>query len=95
LDRVLAFGDEWMPNRVGGDPDELIQRIEELRSRASEAGRDIGVTLLGCSRDPALIERFAKAGVHRGLFWLPAAGRADVEAALERIEAAVTAYRGG
>jgi probable F420-dependent oxidoreductase len=94
LDRVLAFGDEWMPNRIP-DPEELIRRIEELRSRATEAGREIGVTLSGCTRDPALIERFAQAGVHRGVFWLPAAGRAEIEAAIERIEAAVAAYRGG
>jgi probable F420-dependent oxidoreductase len=94
LDRVLAFGDEWMPNRIP-DPGELIRRIEELRSRATEAGREIGVTLSGCTRDPALIERFAQAGVHRGVFWLPAAGRAEIEAAIERIEAAVAAYRGG
>ncbi len=32
IDRVMAFGDEWMPNRVGGD-DEMIGRMEELRRR--------------------------------------------------------------
>ena len=38
IDRVLAYGDEWMPNRVGAD-DEMIARIEELQRRADEAGR--------------------------------------------------------
>jgi len=40
LDRVLAFGDEWMPNRVS-DAD-LAARISELGARASEAGRGMG-----------------------------------------------------
>src|SRR3954463_16136077 len=29
LDRVLAFGDEWMPNRVGDD-DEFVARLHQL-----------------------------------------------------------------
>src|SRR5205807_6441058 len=29
IDRVIAFGDEWMPNRV--QDDEMIARMEELR----------------------------------------------------------------
>ena len=32
LDRVLAYGDEWMPNRVK-DPEELGERIAELAPR--------------------------------------------------------------
>src|SRR5437588_342186 len=45
LDRVLAFGDEWMPNRVSDD-EQLAARIAELQRRAGEAGRgSIPVTL--------------------------------------------------
>src|SRR5437588_3687902 len=36
LERVVAFGDEWMPNRVAG----LRERIQELTRMAAEAGRD-------------------------------------------------------
>ena len=32
LDRVLAFGDEWMPNRLPDD--QIIPRFQELRRRA-------------------------------------------------------------
>jgi hypothetical protein len=44
-------------------------------------------------RDPARIERFAGAGVHRALFWLPATTRDEVETALEKYTAAAEAYR--
>jgi probable F420-dependent oxidoreductase len=36
LDRVLAFGDAWLPNYVRG-ADEIVPRAEELRSRAERA----------------------------------------------------------
>jgi probable F420-dependent oxidoreductase len=93
IDRVLAFGDEWMPNRVGDD-DGMIARFEELARRAAEAGREpIPISLPSMPRDPARIERFADAGVHRALFWLPATTRDEVEAALEKYTAAAEGYR--
>src|SRR5947209_4331801 len=55
LDRVLAFGDEWMPNRVRDE--QIIPRFEELGRRAREAGRRIPITVAGMMRDPARIER--------------------------------------
>ncbi len=38
LDRVVAYGDEWIPNRVKS-PEELGERIAELQRRAEAAGR--------------------------------------------------------
>ena len=94
LDRVLAYADEWMPNRIGDD-DAMIARFEELSRRATEAGRDpIPITVAGMMRAPERIERFARAGVTRGFFWMQA-DRADaVEAELDRYAAAVEAYAG-
>jgi len=92
LDRVLAYGDAWIPNRVGGD-DGMIARFEELSRRAAEAGREpIPITAAGLMREPARIERFERAGVERGVFWLPAGGRDEVESALERYTAAANEY---
>src|SRR5947209_4219759 len=51
LDRILAFGDEWMPNRVKDEA--IFPRLEELANRAQEAGRRIPVTISGMTRDPA------------------------------------------
>ena len=39
LDRVVAVGDEWMPNRVVS-PEVLGGRIADLQRRAEEAGRE-------------------------------------------------------
>jgi probable F420-dependent oxidoreductase len=93
LDRVLAFGDEWMPNR-SRDDDRLIQRCDELAARAAQAGRDpIPITIAGMSRDPVRIERFERAGVSRGVFWLPFGGPGEIEAAMDRFAAVAQAYR--
>ena len=90
IDRVLAFGDEWMPNRLPDD--QIILQFQELTRRAREAGRSIPITVAGMMRDPQRIERFEREGVHRSLFWLPATSPADVEAAFDRYQAAAEAY---
>jgi probable F420-dependent oxidoreductase len=95
IDRVLAYGDEWMPNRVGGD-EGMVARIGELRARAEQLDRSpVNVTIAGMMRDPARIERFERAGAHRGLFWLPATNPGEVEAAFERYTTAAEQYRSG
>ena len=82
LDRVLDYGDHWMPNVVGGD-DDLIARIDELRARAE---RPVGVTVNAAPSRPERIARYAEAGVERLLFYVPAPGRReDVEAKIERV----------
>ena len=68
LDRVLAFGDEWIPNRVGS-PEALKERIDELRDRA---GRRVPVSFFGAKPESAAIERLAWAGVDRVIFYVPA-----------------------
>jgi probable F420-dependent oxidoreductase len=94
LDRVLAFGDEWFPNRIGDD-DGMIERFGELARRAREAGRGpIPITQGGRMRDPARTERFERAGVHRSVVWLPSRGPSEVEEAMDRYAAAAATYNG-
>lgn len=89
LDRVLAFGDAWLPNY---SPDaELTDRIAELFARAE---RPVEVHMLGMPSDPAAIERVHAAGVRRAAPWLPSGGRSHVERALERWEAAIAEFNG-
>jgi probable F420-dependent oxidoreductase len=82
LERVIAFGDEWMPNRVSG----LRERISELQRLAAEAGRDpIPVTLSGAKPDPELIERGEEAGVHRCTFYIRPADAGETARQLDEL----------
>jgi probable F420-dependent oxidoreductase len=93
LDRVLAFGDEWLPNRFG-DEEKLLARIEKLQRRATEAGRGaMGVTLYGAPRDIDSLVRYANAGATRAVFWLPPAGRDVVEPKLDRYAGVADEFR--
>jgi probable F420-dependent oxidoreductase len=84
LDRVLAYGDEWMPNR---DRD-LKARVEELARRASEAGRDpIPVSYFGAEPTPEAVEALEQAGVYRVFFGLPSEDPGAVERALDEAAA--------
>jgi probable F420-dependent oxidoreductase len=80
-DRVLAFGDGWMPNVV--DDDELLRRIAALRSRA---GYDVPISINASPRRPERLERYAEAGVERAIFYLPSAGRAEVEERMDKVQ---------
>jgi alkanesulfonate monooxygenase SsuD/methylene tetrahydromethanopterin reductase-like flavin-dependent oxidoreductase (luciferase family) len=89
LDRVLAFGDAWMPNYARGD--DFLGRIPELRSRAA---RPIEVMAMGVPARPEALERLREAGVRRAIRWLPTAHRSPLERELERWEAAIAELGG-
>jgi probable F420-dependent oxidoreductase len=84
LERVLAYGDEWMPNR---DRD-LGYRIEELQRRAAQEGRDpIPVSYFGAEPTRGAVNALEEAGVSRVFFGLPSKGRDEVERALDEAAA--------
>jgi alkanesulfonate monooxygenase SsuD/methylene tetrahydromethanopterin reductase-like flavin-dependent oxidoreductase (luciferase family) len=80
LDRVLRYGDGWIPNRQEG----LGERIEELRSRA---GRQVPVTYFGAPAKPEAIELMREAGVDRVLFMVPSDGADRAEARVDQLAA--------
>jgi probable F420-dependent oxidoreductase len=88
LKRVVAYADEWMPNRGAA-----LERIPELRAMEREAGRGhIPVTFY--PRDNAAdIERAAAAGVERCIFYVPADGRAPALTKLDALTRLVEPYR--
>jgi probable F420-dependent oxidoreductase len=91
LERVVAYGDAWLPNRVTDD-DVLVARIEELQRLAAEAGRDpIPVTVYGASLNPARLARWEAAGVERAVYWLPSEPAGDIEPHLDRMAASIGA----
>jgi probable F420-dependent oxidoreductase len=94
LDRVVAYGDEWIPNRVKS-PEELGERIADLQRRAEDAGRGpIPVTVFGAKPEARLLERLRDAGVTRSLFYLPPGDPGEVERGLDQL-AGVAAERAG
>jgi probable F420-dependent oxidoreductase len=84
-DRVVAYGDEWIPNRVKS-PEDLGERIAELQRRALAAGRErIPVTVFGAKAELRLLERLKAAGVTRALFYLRAGEGGEVERQLDEL----------
>jgi len=90
FDRVLAFGDAWFAQHR----ERPLERIDELRARAREAGRDIPVDVIGVPPKAEVIERYEAAGVRRVSMWAPPAGRGVIEAALDAFERAVADVHG-
>jgi probable F420-dependent oxidoreductase len=85
LDRVVAYGDEWIPNRVKS-PEELGERIAELQRRAEAAGRErIPVTVFGAKPEQRLLERLEAAGVTRSLFYVRPEEPGEVERQLDEL----------
>jgi len=89
-DRVLAYGDAWMPNYLGRS-DDLIARGKALQARAD---RPIQLVLMGGTPKASMMERYESAGFRRMVFWLPSAGRGPIERELDRIETAVAELHG-
>jgi probable F420-dependent oxidoreductase len=89
-DRVLAYGDAWMPNYLGRS-DDLIARGKALQARAD---RPIQLVLMGGTPKASMMERYESGGFRRMVFWLPSAGRGPIERELDRIETAVAELHG-
>jgi probable F420-dependent oxidoreductase len=88
LDRVLAFGDAWMPNYA---PEGILDRAQELRSRAD---RPIELMAMGVPPDPKVLETFERAGFRRVLHWLPSTGYGPLARVLDFWESAVAELHG-
>ena len=88
LDRVLGFGNGWMPQWQDKD---LFERIAELQARADGP---VQVQVFDVPSDPVALEQLEKAGVDRALCWLPSGPWSVVEPELETWERAIDALTG-
>ena len=82
--RVVDWADGWLPNITA--PGFVERGIQDIQSRASEAGRDfdeISISVFGGSSDD--IAEFERIGVDRCIFRLPAEGADAVVPELDRL----------
>ena len=95
LDRVLAYGDEWLPNRIGDD-ERIAARIARLRQAGEEAGRGpIPTTLANANgAETGALELYESSGVHRAVFYLSQGDESDAERRLDRYAARCEEYVG-
>jgi probable F420-dependent oxidoreductase len=87
LDRVLRYGDGWIPNH-GAD---VLARGDELTARAE---RPISKMVMGVPPDPKVFESYAKAGFTRVTSWVESTPRGPIEKALDSYEAAIADFTG-
>ena len=84
LQRVVEYGDAWMPI-AGRDETPLSERIAELNRLADQAGRGpIPVTVFGAPPRAEVISHYAESGVERCVFWLPPAPAEETLPILQR-----------
>ena len=96
IDRVLRYGDAWMPQHRHGN---AIERIAELQRRAAEAGRGhVPVVVFGVPAKAEVLAEYEQAGADRAVHWLPAGaarpGRAGARALRGRRRASCGGPRG-
>jgi alkanesulfonate monooxygenase SsuD/methylene tetrahydromethanopterin reductase-like flavin-dependent oxidoreductase (luciferase family) len=93
LERVVAWGDGWLPNRV--TPDQLRERRATLDRIAKEAGRhpaSLTISVYGQPADRDLIRRLHDAGATRVVV-RPSAVKTDAEMAAQLARIAETVLR--
>jgi probable F420-dependent oxidoreductase len=93
LDRVVAYGDEWMPNRIES-VEELGDRIDRLGELAAEAGRPVPkVGLYAAPAKAEEMEAYAGLGVSRYVLFVPPVPRDEAAARLDHLAGVVEEYR--
>jgi probable F420-dependent oxidoreductase len=78
LRRIIEYCDGWLPRPRGFDP---VRGIERLRRMASEKGRDpasLSVTVFAAPPEAAILESYAKAGIHGALLAIPDVSRDEI-----------------
>jgi probable F420-dependent oxidoreductase len=94
LDRVIAYGDEWMPNTI--EVDELRGRMDRLAEMADEAGRQQPrVGLYAAPADAGEMAAYDAIGISRYVLFVPPVPRPDAEARLDHLAGLIEEYRAG
>ncbi|HSK58127.1 MAG TPA: LLM class F420-dependent oxidoreductase [Actinomycetospora sp.] len=86
-DRLLDYGDAWLPQRVGPDNiDEFAQRADALQQRAADAGRGrIPMSLFGAETSPEALEGYRRIGLERAIYGVSSADPDTVRKELDEL----------
>jgi probable F420-dependent oxidoreductase len=86
-DRILDFGDAWLPQRVGPDNlGEFEERANALQQRAADAGRGrIPMSLFGAETSPEAVEGYRRIGLERAIYGVSSADRDTVRTELDEL----------
>ncbi|HKB34527.1 MAG TPA: LLM class F420-dependent oxidoreductase [Candidatus Dormibacteraeota bacterium] len=87
LERVVRYADGWMPNRG-----QAVERIPELQEMARAAGRGPIPVSYYPKAEASEIERLAKAGVERCIWYVPPDGRDHALSKLEELGKLIQPY---
>jgi alkanesulfonate monooxygenase SsuD/methylene tetrahydromethanopterin reductase-like flavin-dependent oxidoreductase (luciferase family) len=92
IDRVLEYGDGWLPMPNRG-PVSLTDGMAELRRRAEADGRATpSVTVFGIEPDAAAIEGYVAAGVDHCLFHVSSGSADEVLSELDERAELITRF---
>ena len=93
LERVISFGDEWMPNRIES-VDGLRARMDELARLAAAAGRQVPkVGLYAAPAKAEAMEAYEGIGIGRYLLFVPPIPTREAEERLDHLASVVEEYR--
>jgi probable F420-dependent oxidoreductase len=93
LERVVDYGDEWMPV-VGREGPPFEPRVLDLQRLAQERGRGrIPVTAFDAPQDAKTVADYEQIGVHRTIFHLPNVPDDEMLAILDRQAEIVRSFR--
>jgi alkanesulfonate monooxygenase SsuD/methylene tetrahydromethanopterin reductase-like flavin-dependent oxidoreductase (luciferase family) len=87
FDRVVEYGDGWMPVASRDRDGSLAKAVADLRERA---GRHVPVTVYAARADADAVEQLTLAGVDEILFYLPTEPAAETLERLDHMAALIT-----
>lgn len=62
--RALRYGDAWLPHAKRPHY-HILDKMDEWRAMEADAGRQVPVTVFGGEPEPAMLEKYAAAGIER------------------------------
>ena len=88
IDRVIDYGDGWLPIDAGMGPDTLAPMFAEFERRVAASGRareSLPISVYGAPQNAEVLDKYRKLGAARAIFRLRSEGRDAVLAKLDKL----------